>query len=449
MLKRIMTAIKAQPHIEPIKDPKEIKRVYKHYRVRMLYTMMAGYGAFYLVRKNFSMAMPSFLHDFGATKTDLGIILSVFSIIYGVGKFFNGVLADRANPRYFMAIGLICSAITNIIFGFSTGLMTIGIFWLFNAWFQAMGWPPCARMLTHWYGHKELGTMWGIWNASHQLGGAGIMILAGYLIPRYGWRSAFYVPAILCILIALFLINRLRDTPQSIGLPPIEEYRGEAKKICDSHEDTASSFKEIFMKYILPNKYLWFLCFANFFVYIVRIGLLDWAPTYLVEVKGSKLNIAGFQVATFEIAGIFGAFIAGYMSDKIFKGKRGPVNVLYMVLLVFSLFYFWKVPAGHEWLDCFALFAVGFLVYGPQMLVGVAAADVASKKASATATGLTGTFGYLGSTVCGVGTGVIIDKYGWNGGFMFYLAATLIAVILFLFTWNAKAVMEEGGAKAC
>ena len=180
----------------------------------------------------------------------------------------------------------------------------------------------------------------------------------------------------------------------------------------------------------------------------MRIGLLDWAPTYLVEVKGSKLNIAGFQVATFEIAGIFGAFIAGYVSDKIFKGKRGPVNVLYMVLLVFSLFYFWKVPAGHEWLDAFALFAVGFLVYGPQMLVGVAAADVASKKASATATGLTGTFGYLGSTVCGVGTGVIIDKYGWNGGFTFYLAATLIAVVLFLFTWNAKAVMEEDCAKA-
>ena len=445
MFKKIVSALQAQPHIKPITDPKEIKKTYKHWRVRMLYSMIVGYGAYYLVRKNFSMAMPAFLNEFGATKTDLGIILSVFSIIYGVGKFFNGALADRANPRYFMAIGLILSAITNLVFGFSTGLTMIGIFWLFNAWFQAMGWPPCARMLTHWYGHKELGTMWGIWNASHQLGGAGILILAGYLIPAYGWRSAFYVPAIIAILIAFFLINRLRDTPQSIGLPPIEEYRGEVKKICDADEDTAHSFKEIFMKHILPNKYLWALCFANFFVYIVRIGLLDWAPTYLVEVKGSKLNIAGLQVAAFEIAGIFGAFAAGVLSDKVFKGRRGPVNVMYMALLVFAMFYFWKVPAGHEMLDCFALFAVGFLVYGPQMLVGVAAADVASKKAAGTATGLTGTFGYLGSTVCGVGTGMIVDKYGWDGGFIFYIASTVIAVALFMFTWNAKAKMKAVG----
>jgi len=443
MFEKIVSALRAQPHSTPITDPQEIKKTYKHWRIRMLYSMIVGYGAFYIVRKNFSMAMPSFLHEFGATKTDLGIILSVFSIIYGVGKFLNGALADRANPRYFMAIGLVLSAATNLVFGFSTGLTMIGIFWLFNAWFQSMGWPPCARMLTHWYGHKELGTMWGIWNASHQLGGAGILILAGYLIPAYGWRSAFYVPAILAILVAVFLMNRLRDTPQSIGLPPVEVYRGEAKKICDEGEDTASSFKEIFMKYILPNKYLWALCFANFFVYIVRIGLLDWAPTYLVEVKGSKLGIAGFQVAGFEIAGIFGALAAGIISDKIFKGKRGPVNVLYMALLVFALFYFWKVPAGHPMLDYFALFAVGFLVYGPQMLVGVAAADVASKKAAGTATGLTGTFGYLGSTVCGVGTGIIVDKYGWNGGFVFYLAATVIAVVLFLFTWNAKAKIRE------
>ncbi len=442
MFTRMINAIKAQPPATPLTDEAEIKKSYRHWRVQTMYSMMVGYAMFYFVRKNFSMAMPSFLDEFGYTKTDLGIVLSLFSILYGVGKFVNGMLADRANPRYFMAIGLIGAAICNVFFGMSSALWVFGLFWLFNAWFQSMGWPPCARMLTHWYGPRELGTMWGIWNASHQFGGAGILILAGYLIPTYGWRSAFYVPAIIAIIGAIFLINRLRDTPQSIGLPPIEEYRGitHAKK---DEDDTAASLKEILFKHVLNNKLVWYVCLANFFVYIVRIGVLDWAPTFLVEAKGSSLGHAGLKVAGFEIAGIFGALAAGWASDKIFKGRRGPANVLFMLALIFFLFYFWKIPAGNPLLDGAALIAVGFLVYGPQMLVGVAAADFASKKAAATATGLTGTFGYLGSAVCGVGTGLIVDRWGWDGGFIFFIGAAIIGTLFFLLTWTHRSPVLE------
>ncbi len=447
MFSSIAKALKAQPHATPISDEQEVKRTYRHWRVRMMYSMMVGYALFYFVRKNFSMAMPSFLDELGYTKTDLGLILSLFSILYGLGKFINGMLADRANPRYFMALGLIGSAICNVFFGMSSALWVFGIFWLFNAWFQSMGWPPCARMLTHWYGPKELGTMWGIWNASHQFGGAGILVLAGYLIPVYGWRTAFFVPAGIAIIVSFFLMNRLRDTPQSLGLPPIEEYLGDVHKgeKADemAHEDTAESLKEILLNHVLRNKLVWYVCLANFFVYIVRIGVLDWAPTFLVEAKGSSLAHAGLKVAGFEIAGIFGALAAGWISDKVFKGRRGPANVLFMLALIFFLFYFWKIPAGNAWLDAAVLVAVGFVVYGPQMLVGVAAADFASKKAAATATGLTGTFGYLGSAVCGVGTGLIVDKWGWDGGFIFFIASAVMGTLLFVLTWTHRSAVLE------
>lgn len=405
-----------------------------------MYSTMIGYAAFYFVRKNFSLAMPVFLKDLGYTKTDLGIILSLFSIVYGFSKFLNGILADRANPRYFMALGLVFSAVTNLFFGFSSGLFLFGLFWVMNAWFQGMGWPPCARMLTHWYSPTELGTKWGIWNASHQLGGAGIMVLAGFLTTHYGWRSAFIVPALIAIGVSLFLVNRMRDTPQSLGLPPIEEHRGEAHGL-DSNEDTAKSFKEILLRYVFTNRLVWIVCFANFFVYIVRIGVLDWAPTFLVEAKGNSLQMAGGQVAVFEVAGIFGALAAGWISDKIFKGRRGPVNLACMVILVYFMFQLWLIPPGHPWLDTIALFAVGFVIYGPQMLVAVAAADFASKKAAATATGMTGTFGYLGSTVCGVGTGLLVDHYGWNGGFIFFITSAILGSILFLFTWSYRSAV--------
>ncbi|MBI4223568.1 MAG: MFS transporter [Deltaproteobacteria bacterium] len=446
MFDKINRALKAQPHASPIQDPAEIKKTYRHYRIRMMYGMGIGYAVFYFLRKNFSMAMPVFLEDLHYTHAQLGMILSLFSIIYGFGKFFNGILADRANPRYFMALGLLGSAVVNIFFGLSSSLTFLGIFWLCNALFQSMGWPPCARMLTHWYGPKELGTMWGIWNASHQIGGAGILILAGYLIPNYGWRSAFFVPAAIGMLTALFLINRLRDTPQSIGLPPIEEYRGEAH-VTDAYEDTALSSREILFKYVLKNKLIWLVSVANFFVYIVRIGVLDWAPTFLVEAKGSSLVGAGVKVAGFEISGILGALAAGWLSDKVFKGRRGPVNVLFMLALIFALFYFWKVPAGRPWMDAVCLIAVGFVVYGPQMLVGVAAADFASKKAAATATGMTGTFGYLGSTACGIGTGLIVQRWGWDGGFVFFIAAAVIGTLCFLATWKHRSAVLEAAHK--
>lgn len=443
MFEKLTAALKAQPYSTPVANPDIVRKTYRRMRIQMMYSTVVGYACFYFVRKNFSMAMPSFLDEFGYTKTDLGIILSLFSILYGVGKFLNGILADRANPRYFMALGLIGAAIANFFFGLSSALWLFGIFWLANAWFQSMGWPPCARVLTHWYSPKELGTMWGIWNSSHQFGGAGILILAGYLIPNYGWRSAFFIPGIIGILVALFLMMKLRDTPQSIGLPSIEEFKGEVDHETAKKLERPESFKEIMFNHVLNNRLLWIVCFANVFVYIVRIGVLDWAPTFLVEAKQSSLAGAGLKVAGFEISGIAGALAAGFISDRVFKGRRGPVNVLFMVAVILCLLYFWKIPAGHAWLDALALFLVGFFIYGPQMLVAVAAADFASKKAAATATGLTGTFGYIGSAACGVGTGVIVDTWGWDGGFIFFTSCAVVASVLFLFTWSHRSAALE------
>ena len=246
MLSKIWNTLKAQPAISLITNIEERNKKYRYWRIRIMYAMMIGYAGFYFVRKNISIAMPSMLKDMDITKTELGWVLTGFSVVYGFSKFFSGILADRANPRYFMAIGLILSAVVNVFFGLSDALIFLGIFWILNGWLQGMGWPPCARALTHWYSPTELGTKWGIWNASHQIGGAGIMIFAGYLVQHFGWRHAFYGPSIVAIIIAFIVMNRLRDTPQSLGLPSVEEYRGESH-VSDSHEGTATSFKEILL----------------------------------------------------------------------------------------------------------------------------------------------------------------------------------------------------------
>jgi phosphoglycerate transporter family protein len=437
--------LKAQGHAPEITDTAEVDRKYRHWRVRTMYAMFIGYAVFYFCRKNLSAATPALLADLHLTKTQIGSIWSLLYLTYGVSKLFNGVLGDRANARYFMAIGLILSAITNVFFGMGSSIAVLGLFWALNGWFQGMGWPPCARLLTHWYSPNELGTKWAIWNTSHMAGGGLILLLGGYLTQNYGWRVSFYVPAAIAVVVALFLIERLRDTPETLGLPPVEKYRKDDTVPAEAHEKL--SVRESVMKHIVRNRTVWFLAIANFFVYLVRYGAMDWAPTFLVEVKHSTIGTAAAKTALFELLGAFGAFIAGYLSDTIFRGRRLWINVIYMAALAFAVAEFWLLPPGHPYLDAAALSAVGFFVYGPQMMVGVCAADAGGKYASATASGFTGMFGYFGSIASGVGTGWVVDHFGWSGGFLMFVAAAVIGAFCFLATGEKKASVSTDASR--
>ena len=430
----------------PVETVQTVQQKYSYWRIRILYSMIFGYAAFYLVRMNFSMALPAISLEYGYSKTELGAIITIWSVIYGVGKFVNGYFSDRSNARYFMTIGLLGAALSSFIMGFGTSLYYFGFFWAFNAWFQSMGWPPVARLLTHWYSPAELGTKWGLTNMSHQIGGAAIVLIAGYLVHHYGWQSAFIVPAIFVFGVAGFLFNRLRDTPQSIGLPSIEQHNGLSKNPLEIEEEHLAP-RALIMR-VLNNRLLWYVCMGNMFLYVVRMGVFNWAPTFLSELKGASLMSSGWQVAGFEVAGMAGGIGAGWVSDRYFSGRRGPVSVIYMALLTACLFYFWWVPAGNHMMNGIAMMAVGFLVYGPQVLAGVAAADFASKKAVGMANGLTGTFGYLGSGMSGICVGWIADHYGWGGGFVFFIVASFLATFFFSLTWNNRAKVLEEQAEA-
>ena len=401
-----------------------------------MYAMTTGYALYYFVRKNISMAAKAITDEFGFTNTQWGVVLSVATIVYAFSKFLSGVIGDRANPRYLMAGGLLLSALVNLFFGFGTGLGFFVVFWALNNLFQGAGSPPCFRLLTHWFSPREIGRAWGVWNASHQIGGAVIVVWAGYLVTHYGWRAAFWAPALVCLMGALWLFNRLTDSPEAMGLPSIEVYREGAKAAVAV--ERGSSFWGIFREHILTNKWVWVVSFANFFVYIVRIGILDWAPKYLVEAKGFTLKDAGFSLSVFEIAGIFGAYLAGWMSDKM-GGRRGPVSVMFMILLIVAVGLLFFVPPGQRMIMGLVFTAMGFFVYGPQMLIAVAAADFATKVASASAVGLTGLLGYLGATLCGVGTGVLVDRYGWNGALWLYGVSAVIGCALLATTWTKSA----------
>lgn len=403
-----------------------------------------------------SVANPLLREEFAIGKEEMGAALGIAALVYGVAKFLSGLLADTLSPRYIMGLGLLLSACISILLGFASeefsALLGMGsvatffaVFWIANSLFQGMGQPPCSRLLTQWFSPSEIGKYWGLWNASHHIGGAVILVAGGYLVTYFGtWRSVFFAPAIFALLFALFLINRLRDRPEALGLPAVEVYRKDMNEAdAKDLQNNGETARELFVKYILKNKLVWVVSVVNLFVYIVRIGILDWAPSFLKESRGLSIVASANITAVFEVAGIIGAIAAGWLSDTIFNGRRGRVSVLFMGLLVLSVLAILYVPSNSYILITLVLFAIGFFVHGPMLLVAVAAADFATKKSAATAVGLTGLFGYMGAFVANYGTGLISERWGWDYVIYFYLFAAFMGMLLLLTTWNSRSAVLD------
>lgn len=433
----ILNLFKPAPHIPEIQNQDVVKKEYKYWRIRILYSTLIGYALFYFTRKSFTFAMPGLIEDLHFDKGDLGLLGSILYITYGVSKFANGVISDLSSPRYFMAFGLIMTGICNIFFGFASSFWLLALFWGLNGWFQGFGWPPCTRFLTQWYSQNERGSWWSTWSIAHNVGAFAIPWVVGAALYFFEWRAAMLIPGAICILGGFFLINRLRDTPQSLGLPSIEAFRNDyAGSPLKSTEQLST--KEIFIKFILKNKFIWMLSFAYFFLYVVRTGLNDWTALFLYEHKGySRLGANGY-VSIFEVGGFFGGISAGWASDKLFGAKRVPVCILCTLGILISVLCFWFVPKGYSWLDSCAIFSMGFMVFGPQVLIGVAAAELSHKKAAATATGFAGCFAYMGAAVSGYPLGKITQILGWDWFFLALVLSCVFSIFLLLPMWNVK-----------
>ena len=432
LLFRIFEPAPAVPVL--LTDPAEIARQHRSWQRRIMFATIVGYATFYFVRKNLSIAMPVMEKSLGISKAELGLFLTLHGVLYGVSKFVNGFFGDRCHVRSFMVTGLVLSAGVNVLFGMSSAVVALGIFWMINGWFQGMGFPPCARAFTHWVPPRELATKMSIWNASTNIGAGAVVVMCGYLLTYFGnWRLCFFVPAALAFVCALFLALVLPDTPPSVGLP---EVRGTESKAAATDSD---DWMAVAVKHVFSNPYIWLLAVANFFVYTIRYAVLDWGPTLLTQAKHLQLTNAGWMVAAFEISGMLGGLFGGWLTDRLFGGRGFRSCVFYMALAGLSILMFWKLAGQSVFLNTLLLCLSGFFIYGPQCLISIAAANLATKRAAATAVGLTGLFGYASTTLSGFGLGKLVQCYGWDAGFKGMLIIAAIGTFVCALGWRAKA----------
>ena len=456
MLKKFFDFFKEPQAIEPIQDENVVKKTYKHFRWRMFYSCFIAYVVFHMLRKNLVVVLPAMAEEFNYSNTELGLLGASLYLTYGVGKFINGMLADRANVRKFIPTMLFCSAIANLCFVISTIFITPGkvtffglpsstillwcmaFFWGANGWFQSGGFPPIAKSLSFWYSNTERGTVWSLWSTSHQIGVCAAAVASGYIVDYFGWRAAFYVPAIFCILMSIWLYERLRDRPVSVGLPDVEVYRGEISQQEAESDTDNRTYWQVLKENILCNRIMWLLAIAYVFVYVIRFGTEDWVIKYLQEVKNYTTVEASMSLGILAFWGMVGVILSGVISDKIFKGKRAPVNIIYLVVIIFALYGLYAAPADNKILMNVIVALTGFCISGPQMLIGgLCAIEASSKKVASAATGFTGVWGYVGAVLSAVGTGYFVDNFQWKGAIVFWIFAAIITIgIMFVILFD-------------
>ena len=445
----MLSNLKSQTQVKKIPEEK-IDKVYKRYRLQAFMAVFIGYMVSYFVRMNFTFAAVPLQESIGLTKGQIGLIISSFGASYGVSKLVMGFVSDRSNPRVFLAIGLILSGICNLLFPCSINMIFMIVVWFLNGWVLGMAWPPCAKTLTHWFSDSERGTKMSWWNISHNLGAAlapMIATLGGTIFLTLNftkYKGYFYFPGIIAIVTGILYYIFAKDIPVNEGLPTVEEYKNDFPKNYKGKDETEPKLKlkDAFFKYILKNKVLWCVAIANVFVYVIRGGIGQWIPIFLKDTHGLSESDVKIAFILFEIAAILSTPVVGWVSDKIFHGRRAPVGIICLLGIIFFTLIYWY--SSNVYLIYVAVAMIGALIYGPMMLIGISAIDSVPTNAAGTASGFTGLFGYLmGQVLAGVGLGSIADKFGWNSVLILMISSCALAILFLSFTWNAHNTKEN------
>ena len=434
---------------EPISDPNEVQKKYSRLRWQVFLSATIGYGLYYVCRLSLNVIKKPIVDAGVLSEGELGMIGSGLFITYAVGKLCNGFLADRSNIRRFMSIGLLITALINLVLGFTTSFGFFLVLWAVNGWAQSMGAAPCVVALSRWFGNKERGSFYGFWSSSHNIGEALTFIATSAIVATFGWQWGFKGAGLIGLvgfaIVALFM----RDTPQSQGLPSIAEYKGDIAPEAKS-EESGKSVGEL-QKMVLKNPAIWMLALASAFMYISRYAVNSWGIFYLEAEKGYTNLEASAIISISSVCGIIGTISSGFVSDVLFKGKRNAPAVIFGIMNIIGLVLFMYGPKSLD--------AVSMVIFGLAIgalicyLGGLMATDVAPKGASGAALGVVGIASYIGAAIQDAISGFAIQSgktvgegaaaYDFSSVAYFWVGAAVLSVICTAIVWIMASRKKE------
>lgn len=412
--------------------------VYKNYRLKALIACFVGYSGYYIVRYNYTLSTPYLQSDIGLSVTQVGLLSNILVITYGISKGGMGVLSDRFNPKYFLAIGLFFCSMLNIGLAFNSALIALAVLVALNGVFQGMGSPPCYVTIAQWFPRLQRGRAGAVWNVSQNFGGGVVAPIAAggiFVLGTSGWQLAYYlVPAVVGLVIVAVILTVGKGSPVSEGLPNLDGiYKSEAATTSqlDTTEEPSAGLSswQVLRRYVLSNKNAWYTSFVDVFVYVTRFGMISWMPLYLLHEKGYSEGRIGVVFVAFEWCAIPSTLIAGWLSDKLFKGRRMPLALIACILTGISMFGYWlgtslvvlTISAG----------LIGCLLYVTQLMANVQCMEIVPSFAVGSVVGLRGFLGYIVGATLGTSLfGVLVDNFGWDAGIFLIFVSVIACGIL-------------------
>jgi OPA family sugar phosphate sensor protein UhpC-like MFS transporter len=418
---------------------------YEFWRWRIFSITWLAYVGYYLTRKGFSVAknelkLPEVM---GMTKADMSWIDGANSLAYALGQFIWGPLGDKFGPRTVVLSGMLASVTVALAMGFSSSVLLLGVLFAIQGLCQSSGWSPLSKNIGEFFSRRERGAIMGFWCTNYALGGFLASTLAAWAAQRFGWRFAFFIPAGGLLIIWILFLLFQRNRPEDVGLPPIEQYHGEAQALIDPKSKPALEEEGSWaiVAEVSRNKMVWLLAGVYFVIKPTRYLMLYWSPVYVSELLGTSTATSGFLGSLFDLAGPVGSLAGGVLSDRLFKSKRMPVCVISLFTLAVLMATFRFLPATRVAVGA-GMFAIGFLLFIPDTIIsGAAAMDFGTKKGASTASGIingSGSIGQIiGVTLPGWAGGLVGQGQGiWNPIFLWLGVALAVGGLMLAPQWN-------------
>ena len=360
------------------------------WRARIFTSTGLCYAGFYFCRKPFYVAKASLEDAWGWDAEALGWLGAAYLVAYAAGQFVSAYTGTRFGPRRVLLVGMAISMLCNVVFGLTSSLVLFALFMVANGFAQASGWANVVGTMGRWFRRTERGSVMGVWGISYTLGSMGASALAGWLLKSWGLPWAFFGGVAVLLGAWIFFWFNQRDRPEDLGLAPLEDPEPEP----DPEQAAVGSWStDLILNVALVGAFYFCLKF-------VRYALWSWTPYLLSRNYGLQADDAAYLSTVFDLAGLFGVIVCGWLSDRLFGGKRAVISLLFVGAMVASTAALYLIQPGSVLVFAVFLGLIGFTLYGPDALMaGAAAVDVGSADRSVAAAGIINGIGSVGSVL--------------------------------------------------
>lgn len=400
-------------------------------RQSVFFLAYVGYVSCYLVRNNVKVVSDVLSREHGWSPTQIGLVLTGFTIAYGFGKFVMGIVADRMSLRTIFAAALGISAILCILMGvfpdlgfYFVAMSLIGIV-------QGACAPAALSVVGGWYPNQLRGSRVAVWNTSQNVGAGMLPLLVSGSLGLVGpsnWSVAFWLPGLIALAASWWYWNAGGDRPWRENYPTLSEMFGPLGTPQLPTERT-QSYWSVMRNEVLTSRLILVVAVINTLLYFVRFGIVNWIPIYLARERGFTLEETSIVFGVLEWSAIPGSLLFALIARR-WPNRMALVGSLCIALLGATIAVY--ATSGDFTTIVVLAVALGAFTYGPQIIVNIMTLNFVSARVAGVAVGFVGLGGYvIGETGANLVLPALAENFGWSASYATLVVGCGICAVLY------------------